>query len=148
MTGGLEPVVHSGEDVYRATEEGDPMLAEKVVFPAIAAIDLDRARTWYREKLGLSPSQEMPDGLIYACADGSAFLLYETAFAGTAKNTVAGWRVNDLEVEMEQLRSRGVEFEEYDLPNVKTTNGVATAPGIRSAWFADSEGNILNLSEM
>ncbi len=124
------------------------MLTDKIVFPAIAAIDLDRAMAWYKEKLGMSPSQEMPNGFIYVCADGSAFLLYETAFAGTAKNTVAGWRVTDLDAEIEQLKMRGVQFEEYDLPDLKTTNGVHTAPGVRGAWFADSEGNILTLTEI
>lgn len=124
------------------------MLTDKIVFPAIAATDLDRAMAWYKDKLGMSPSQQMPMGMIYVCADGSAFLLYETEFAGTAKNTVAGWRVSDLDAEMEQLRSRGVEFEEYDMPDLKTENGVHTAPGVRGAWFADSEGNILTLSEL
>jgi catechol 2,3-dioxygenase-like lactoylglutathione lyase family enzyme len=126
------------------------MLSDKVVFPAIAATDLDRAKAWYREKLGMSPSKEIPDGVIYVCADGSALMLYETPFAGTARNTVAGWRVHDLESEMEQLRARGVEFEEYDMPHVRTSGGVADDPdlGVRGAWFTDSEGNVLVLSEI
>ena len=126
------------------------MLTDKVVFPAVAARDLNRAKAWYKDKLGMSPSKEIPDGVIYVCADGSALMLYQSPFAGTAKNTVAGWRVNDLESEMAQLRSRGVTFEEYDMPHVKTTDGVADAPelGVRGAWFSDSEGNILVLSEI
>jgi catechol 2,3-dioxygenase-like lactoylglutathione lyase family enzyme len=126
------------------------VLTDKVVFPAVAARDLNRAKAWYKDKLGMSPSKEIPDGVIYVCADGSALMLYQSPFAGTAKNTVAGWRVNDLESEMAQLRSRGVTFEEYDMPHVKTTEGVADAPelGVRGAWFSDSEGNILVLSEI
>jgi len=126
------------------------VLTDKVVFPAVAARDLNRAKAWYKDKLGMSPSKEIPDGVIYVCADGSALMLYQSPFAGTAKNTVAGWRVNDLESEMAQLRSRGVTFEEYDMPHVKTTDGVADAPelGVRGAWFSDSEGNILVLSEI
>jgi len=126
------------------------VLTDKVVFPAVAARDLNRAKAWYKDKIGMSPSKEIPDGVIYVCADGSALMLYQSPFAGTAKNTVAGWRVNDLESEMAQLRSRGVTFEEYDMPHVKTTDGVADASalGVRGAWFSDSEGNILVLSEI
>jgi predicted enzyme related to lactoylglutathione lyase len=124
------------------------MLGKQQVFAAIAAKDMGRARSWYEDQLGMTPSIERPDGLIYECKDGSGFLLYESGFAGTAKNTVAGWRVSDLDAEMEELRGRGVTFEEYDMPGLKTVNGVAEFPGGRGAWMTDSEGNILALNEM
>ncbi len=124
------------------------MLQEGQVFASIPAADFARAKAWYEEKLGLTPGREMPGGALYECGDGTVFLLYETSFAGTGKQTVAGFRVSDLDKEMAELRSRGVEFEEYDMPGLKTVNGVAEMDGMRSAWFKDSEDNILNVGEM
>ena len=69
--------------------------------------------------------------------------------AGTAKNTQMGWGVEDVEKEVEELRARGVVFEEYDMPGLKTENGIATMEGMgKGAWFLDTEGNILNISSI
>jgi catechol 2,3-dioxygenase-like lactoylglutathione lyase family enzyme len=124
------------------------MLQDAQSFASIPAADLGRARAWYEEKLGLSPAMEMTGALMYQGGGGTAFLLYETEFAGTSKHTIAGWRVDDLDKEMADLRSRGVSFEDYDMPELKTVDGVAEFEGTRSAWFMDSEGNILNLNQM
>ena len=124
------------------------MLQDGQVFASIPAADIERARAWYEEKLGLRPSQHMPDGSIYQCGGGTAFLLYQTQFAGTGKHTIAGWNVDDLDKEMAELRARGVTFEDYDMPELKTVDGVAEYEGMRSAWFKDSEDNILNVGEM
>jgi catechol 2,3-dioxygenase-like lactoylglutathione lyase family enzyme len=124
------------------------MLQDGQVFASVPAADLARARAWYEEKLGLTPTMEMPDGNLYKCGGGTAFLLYQTQFAGTGKHTIAGWNVDDLDKEMAELRARGVTFEEYDMPNLKTVDGVAEYEGMRSAWFKDSEDNILNIGEM
>ncbi|MFF6772912.1 hypothetical protein ACFY8W_05045 [Streptomyces sp. NPDC012637] len=75
------------------------------------------------------------------------FTIYATPSGGQAAHTLAGWAVTDLDAEMEVLRARGVTFEEYDLPGLVTVDGVAEAGGVRSAWFKDSEGNILALVE-
>ena len=124
------------------------MLQDGQVFASIPAADIERARAWYEEKLGLTPTQSMPDGNIYQCGGGTAFLLYQTQFAGTGKHTVAGWNVDDLDKQMAELRARGVTFEDYDMPGLKTVDGVADYEGMRSAWFKDSEDNILNVGEM
>jgi catechol 2,3-dioxygenase-like lactoylglutathione lyase family enzyme len=126
------------------------MLQDSQVFASIPAADLERAKAWYEEKLGLtpSPSDSMPGGEIYRCGDGTAFLLYETSFAGTGQHTIAGWRATDLDKEMSELRNRGVTFEEYDMPGLKTTDGVVSMEGMKAAWFKDSEGNTLNITEM
>ena len=124
------------------------MLQEGQVFASIPAADFERATAWYEEKLGLTPSMNMPDGAIYQCGAGTAFLLYKTQFAGTGKHTIAGWNVQDLDKEMAELRARGVTFEDYDMPELKTVDGVAEYEGMRSAWFKDSEDNILNVGEM
>ena len=124
------------------------MLKEGQVFASIPAADMARATAWYEEKLGLKPDSDMPDGGIYRCGGGTAFLLYQTEFAGTGKHTIAGWNVEDLDTEMSDLRARGVTFEDYDMPGLKTVDGVAEYEGMRSAWFKDSEDNILNIGEM
>jgi len=114
----------------------------------IAASDLARAKAWYADKLGLQPVQEMGGDLLYASGD-SAFTVYLTSFAGTAKNTVAVWRVPDIRAEMAELRGRGVVFEDYDFGDWKTEDGIMVDPeGSMAAWFTDSEGNVLGLAQL
>ncbi|WP_346927132.1 VOC family protein [uncultured Arthrobacter sp.] len=122
------------------------MLKDLEITAVLPAKDITRARAFYRDVLGLEPADSMDEeNLIYRCGNGTAFLLYQTDFAGTAKNTQIGWETNDLEAEVADLRGRGVVFEEYDFPGLKTENGIATTPVGKAAWFVDSEGNILNL---
>jgi len=123
------------------------MLKDSELIAVIPAKDLGRAREYYRDKLGLEVAEETPGGLVYRMASGAAFLLYETGNAGTARNTQMCWTTPDIDAEMAELRGRGVVFEEYDLPGLKTENGVATMDGERGAWFIDSEGNILCLTQ-
>lgn len=126
------------------------MLKDLTVAGVLPASDLARARAFYRDKLGLEPENpEASDNLMYKCGNGTGFLLYETPNAGTAKNTQLGFQSTDLDRDMADLRERGVVFEEYDMPGLKTENGVATMPdGERGAWFLDSEGNILSIATM
>lgn len=122
------------------------MLKDLALMAVLPAKDISRAKEFYRDKLGLEPSESvMNDNLVYRCGNGTAFLLYQTDNAGTAKNTQMGWETDNLEREMEDLRSRGVVFEDYDFPGLKTENGVAKDDFGQGAWFLDSEGNILNL---
>ncbi len=118
----------------------------KQAYATIAVSDFERAKRFYEEKLGLTPSEELGFGARYQVGSTS-FLLYESSFAGTAQSTAASFAVDNLDETMAQLRARGVVFEEYDFPGLKTVNGVADMEGIRSAWFKDSEGNILALGE-
>ena len=112
-----------------------------------AAEDLDRARAWYEEKLGLTPKEEDGGGLWYRFEGDTWLYVYKTGSAGTAKNTIAGWTVQDIEKVMQELRRRGVEFEDYDMPGIKTEDGLATFETAKNAWFKDSEGNTFELSE-
>ena len=123
------------------------MLGEAEVGAAIAVRDLDAAKAWYDKTLGLTAERERADGIYYRCGGGSVMFIYPSQFAGTAQNTVAGFQVDDLEREMEELRSRGVTFEEYDFPGVKTENGIAQFDGGRGAWFKDPDGNTLALTQ-
>ena len=112
----------------------------------LVASDIGRVRDWYRDRLGFeNPAEHPGDVLGYRSGEGW-FEVYRTQFAGTAKNTVGAWNVKDLRGEMAALRDRGVTFEDYDFGEMKTVDGVMTDPGGGlSAWFTDSEGNILAL---
>ena len=110
----------------------------------IPAIDIERAKQFYQEKLGLTPAEVTPGGLVYKFQN-SWFLLYPTQFAGTAQHTLGGWTVENIEAEVAELKARGLMFEEYDTPQLKTVNGVAMVGTSKAAWFKDSEGNILGL---
>ena len=128
--------------------KGIIMFKDSNIIAVLPAKDINRAKEFYRDKLGIEPSDSMEEGsLMYRCGQGTGFLVYQTENAGTAKNTQLGWETEDLEREMEELRGRGVVFEDYDFPGLKTENGVATADWGKAAWFLDSEGNILNVSQ-
>jgi predicted enzyme related to lactoylglutathione lyase len=120
------------------------MLSKLEYHGTIPALDIERAMKFYEEKLGLSPSEETPGGLVYKFQN-SWFLLYPTQFAGTAQHTLGGWTVEDIEAEVAELKARGLVFEEYDTPHLKTVNSIAAIGTHRAAWFKDSEGNILGL---
>lgn len=118
------------------------------ISPMLAAHDLDRAKAWYAEKLDLQAGGTMPDQVLEFSSGGATFSVYRTDFAGTAKNTVAGWIVPDLREEMTFLKAGGIRFEDYDFGEWKTVDGVMTEPsGSLTSWFKDSEGNVLGLRE-
>lgn len=121
------------------------MLRDAPFHPSIAVADLAKARTWYAEKLGWEPIVEPPGTLVYQVGD-AFFTLYESEFAGTAQNTVMNWNVPDVKAEVERLRERGVEFEDYDVPDFKTEDGIMTMPdGSMNAWFKDPDGNVVGV---
>ncbi|MGH2786421.1 MAG: VOC family protein [Actinomycetota bacterium] len=122
------------------------MLENYNVNATIPAQDLERAKSFYADKLGLKPAEEGPEGLRYRCGSGE-FLLFASSGAASGTHTQLGWDVDDLEGTVEELRGRGVVFEEYDLPGFKTVNGIAEIEGEKGAWFKDSEGNLLALGQ-
>jgi extradiol dioxygenase family protein len=123
------------------------MLRNYPVFATIAASDLGRARKFYEQTLGFSAVQEAEDGVMYE-SGGARFFLYPSQFAGTAQQTVASWEVDDLDKVAEDLRGRGIKFEQYDLPGLKTNEkGIAETGDLRGFWFKDPEGNILSVGE-
>ncbi len=122
------------------------MLAEAPVFATIPARDYERAKHFYRDTLGLTVEEEAPEGTRFECG-GTQLYLYPTFSEERAGHTLASWEVADLDAEMADLRARGVTFEEYDMPGLKTVNGVVEMGGERGAWFKDSEGNVLAVSQ-
>ena len=120
----------------------------------LPAQDLERARAWYAEKLGLEPDEERPGGLLYRCG-GCEFGIFASAGAPSGEHTQMGFEVDDLEATVAELRRRGVIFEEYDVPGFKTVDGIAEIAGNypskgtddRGAWFHDSEGNLIGIGQ-
>jgi predicted enzyme related to lactoylglutathione lyase len=121
------------------------MLQQSPLYSYIPAKDVARARQFYERKLGFKPARETAGGVVYHFASHTSCFLYPTPHAGTSKASQAFWQVADIEREVADLKARGVEFEEYDMPGVKMVNSIATAGGAKAAWFKDSEGNILAL---
>jgi catechol 2,3-dioxygenase-like lactoylglutathione lyase family enzyme len=116
-------------------------------FPCAAQVpveDLDRAKRWYSDMLGLEPFFEESGAIHYLCGGQTLFTLYTSATAGSSEQTVLGWLTPDIEREVANLKQRGVVFESYDFPGLKTdANGIAQIGADRAAWFKDSEGNVL-----
>ncbi len=122
------------------------MLKDAPIRAYLPVRDVARARKFYEETVGLVPKEVRPAGVLYDCGGTQAFL-YPTPNAGTSRATQAYWEVRDVEAEVAELRKRGVRFEEYDTPGVKTENGFATGGGAKTAWFKDPDGNILAVSQ-
>ncbi len=131
------------------------MLAHSDVATRLPVQDLERARAFYSDKLGLEPAEERPGGLRYHCGSG-AFALFVSAGASAGTHTQMSWEVTDLEATVAALRARGVVFEEYDLPGLRTVHGIARVAGNypsrggvgeKAAWFRDSEGNLLGIGQ-
>ncbi len=127
------------------------MLEGYTVATRLPAQDLDRARTWYAEKLGLTPTEERPGGLLYRCGDNTKFALFASGGEPSGSHTQMAFTVDDLPAVMAELRGRGVVFEEYDY----TVDGIAdidgnypsAGTGERGAWFFDSEGNMIGIGQ-
>ncbi|MGW4736473.1 VOC family protein [Streptomyces shenzhenensis] len=141
------------------TSQDTDLLAQGRVATRLPAQDLERARRFYSEKLGLEPVDERPGGLLYRCASGE-FQLFLSAGASPGTFTQMSWQVDDIETVVSQLRRRGVVFEEFELAAVygggRTRDGIAEvaghyrstgARGDRGAWFRDSEGNLLSIGQ-
>lgn len=122
------------------------MLSAAPIRAYIPASDVSRARKFYEGTIGLKPKEAYAAGVIYECG-GTEVFLYPTSNAGTSKASQAYWQVDDVEAEVADLKARGVKFEEYDMPGVTMKNSIATGGGAKTAWFKDTEGNILAVSQ-
>ena len=122
------------------------MLSDFPAMPVLAVSDLDRARRYYEDTLGFTASREIPDGVMYRVG-GTQVLVYRSSFAGTNRATAISFDVSPdaFDAEIATLRERGVTFEVYDLPGATWQDGVASMEGMRSVWFEDPDGNILNV---
>ena len=119
------------------------MLQQSPIYAYVPASNLERARAFYEQTLGFTPDDVQPGGISYRCANGTAFFLYPSQGAGTSQASQAFWAVKNVRAGVEELRAKGVAFEEYDSPHFRTVNWIATGGGAMTAWFKDTEGNIL-----
>jgi catechol 2,3-dioxygenase-like lactoylglutathione lyase family enzyme len=124
------------------------MLNDHPTHTTLPCSDLDRARTFYAEKLGLEPTQVNAGGLVYDHPSGSRFLLFQSGGVASGDHTQIGWRVRDINAEVADLKSRGVRFEEYDFPGFNRQTSVAQTGSSLAAWFKDSEGNLVGIVQL
>lgn len=123
------------------------MISNMRSMATLPAANMDRAKKFYAEKLGFKPQETMPTGEVIYKSGDSSFFLYQSQYAGTAKNTAITFETDNLERDMRELKNKGVKFEDYDMGDLKTVNGIASVGDIKSAWFKDTEGNIIALTE-
>jgi catechol 2,3-dioxygenase-like lactoylglutathione lyase family enzyme len=122
------------------------MLGAKNTSATIAVKDLEVAKKFYRETLGLTPVEHQDGEAVVFKSGDSHLLVYRSDFAGTNKATAATWGVgNDIEREVEALKSKGVNFEHYDMPEATLKGDVHVFGDLKTAWFKDPDGNILAL---
>lgn len=121
------------------------MLGDKQVCPSIAVKDLGEAKKFYQDVLGLEVSSEHGGGIFFKSGNGGVFV-YTSEQAGTNKATYASWTVDDVEGTVAELSSKGVTFEHYDnIPGAELVGDVHVMGSLKSAWFTDPDGNILNI---
>jgi catechol-2,3-dioxygenase len=113
----------------------------------LPAKDLDRARTYYAERLGLTSTSETETGIHYVVG-GTRFRLFRSGGSASGSHTQLALMVTDIDAQVRALRERGVTFEEYDYPNLTTVDGIADLGYARAAWFKDTEGNLLGIAEL
>ena len=127
---------------------GDPkMLANNDAMATIAVKDLTVAKKFYEQTLGLSPAGIEQSGVLILRSGNSTIVVYESRFAGTNKATSATWGVGDeMDSIVQNLRTAGVTFERYEMPNFRFDSGVYIAGDFKAAWFKDPDGNILHIN--
>jgi catechol 2,3-dioxygenase-like lactoylglutathione lyase family enzyme len=123
------------------------MLNDSDTYTTIPVSDLERARHFYTETLGLSPAMVTEGGVMYR-SGGTQFFVYPSAFKASG-HTQMSWVVAHIKAEVAALRARGIEFEEFDRPGIKTVDGIGqSGPGVWTAYFRDPDGNLLGLTQI
>ena len=123
------------------------MLGKSDATPMIAVKDLDRARVFYEETLGLSAKEAMGGEVLEVKSGDTLINVYRSEFAGTNKATALTFEVDDIESEVRDLKDKGIFFEQYDMPGLERQGDLYVAEGMKTAWFKDPDGNILSLFE-
>ena len=123
------------------------MLSNYSPVPTLPVSDLDKAREYYEQTLGLTTERAEPGGVTYSCGSGRLFV-YPSEYAGTNKGTAVSYDVplSDFDSEVNWLRGQGVEFTTFEMDGIEWNDGVATMGEMRAVWFTDPDGNILNIS--
>jgi catechol 2,3-dioxygenase-like lactoylglutathione lyase family enzyme len=124
------------------------MLGDHPIDVVLLATDLDESKEFYAGRLGLEIVHESDDEITYKCGGDSQLSVTKSTTGTSDEQTQAGWRVTDLDAELAELRSRGVEIQEYDMPGLKTVDGVADVGFARIAWIVDPHRNALAILEL
>ena len=118
------------------------MLGDKKALPTIPVKDLEKAKRFYRDTLGLKPTDtDEPMVAMFKNGDSSV-LVYQSQYAGTNQATAVSWEVGDVEREVQVLKDKGVAFEHYDMPGTTRQGDVHLTGKTKAAWFKDPDGNI------
>ena len=123
------------------------MLGRADATPMIAVKDLDRARRFYEQTLGLEATEAMDGEVIEVRTGDTVINVYRSEFAVTNKATALTFDVADIEAEIAELKKRGVFFQHYDMPGLEQHGDLYVSDGVKTAWFKDPDGNILSLFE-
>ena len=123
------------------------MLANARIHTTLPASDLGRAKAFYADKLGLTPETETPAGAFYELG-GSRFFLFTSRGVASGTHTQLGFAVDDIAATVSELKGRGVQFEDYDFPGFDKATSISSAGGVQSAWFKDTEGNLLGIVQL
>ena len=121
------------------------MLSEANAVATIAVKNLETARKFYHDTLGLKEADAADNEVIVFRSGDSRINVYRSQFAGTNKATALTWPVEDVEAEVRALKAKGVKFEHYEMPGVKLEGDIHVAGPMKVAWFKDPDGNILNV---
>jgi catechol-2,3-dioxygenase len=124
------------------------MLGEHPIDVVLLATDLESSKQFYAGKLGLEILNESEEAITYKCGGDSQLAVTKSTTGTADEQTQAGWRVDDLAAELAELRSRGVEIQEYDMPGLKTVDGVADLGFALMAWIVDPHGNALAIMQL
>jgi catechol 2,3-dioxygenase-like lactoylglutathione lyase family enzyme len=151
MTGALIRILfrnsHFSHPFCRMEKWRTTMLGKTDATPMIAVRDLQRARHFYADTLGLTPVDEMGDEVLTMKSGGTTLNVYRSDYAGTNKATALTFDVEDIAAEVRELKEKGVAFEHYDMDGLSRDGDVYEAEGMKTAWFKDPDGNILSLFE-
>ena len=123
------------------------MLGKADATPMIAVKDLDRARKFYEDTLGLETEEAMGGEVLEVKSGDTLINVYRSEFAGTNKATTLTFEVDDIEAEVSELKGKGIFFESYDMPGLERKGDLYVGEGVKTAWFKDPDGNILSLFE-
>jgi catechol 2,3-dioxygenase-like lactoylglutathione lyase family enzyme len=119
------------------------MLAGKEAIATVAVKDINRARRFYEDTLGLRLTQNQESEALTYESGGSKLLVYRSQYAGSNQATAATWTIgNDMEKVVQSLKGKGVKFEHYDMPGMTLKGDIHVANGFKVAWFKDPDGNI------
>lgn len=122
------------------------MLGESTVTATIAVRDIAAGKAFYGDKLGLTQVDENPGGVMYQSGEGKLFI-YQSETAGKGQATCVTWGVDDLNVTVDTLKGHGIAFDHYDIPDTTWEGDIAIMGPMKSAWFKDPDGNILNVNQ-